>query len=205
MKAHRSLLFVIGSLIFLSGCVTSNSYHVDQNLLQQSQVFKSTQVPSFTMKLSDTFKYIGQINFSKSDTDHSYRYYSHNFINEIEEFVVAIQMITLNTGEWNVYRPWKWDLGKETHGEKPFYCGTSMYNLKLSKKEQEMYKPYKIFNGTKMTSKIWVYTPGGIMGGTRIVIRYFEQGNKTNNLSAFAKRADKNVVFKMGNKLFVAK
>ena len=148
-------------LVFLMGCVATTKYHVDQNLMDQERIFKSQQAPSFTMKLSDGLKYLGQIDYGKNDTAHSYRYFSHNFINENEKFVIAVQMISLDIGEWNVYRPWKWDLGKEIHGDKPFYCGTTMYNLRLNKKEQEMYTPYNIVNGIKYTSKVWVYTPGG--------------------------------------------
>ena len=41
--------------------------------------------------------------------------------------------------------------------------------------------------------------------GTRIIVRYFEQGDKTDDLSNFIKRADKNVIFKMGDTSFAAK
>ncbi len=71
----------------------------------------------------------------------------------------------------------------------------SLLTAPLSKKEQKIYKAYDIFNGIKTTSKAWVYTPGGIQGGTRIMIRYFEQGDKTNNMDAFIERANKRVVF----------
>jgi Short C-terminal domain len=195
--------FIITALLFLTSCVSS--YHVDQNLLNQNHLFKSTQAPSFTMEVSNDLKYLGQIDYNKNDSAHSYSYYNHNFINGRDEFIVSIQMITLDTGEWNVYRPWKWDLGKETHGDKPFYCGTSMFNLKLTKKEEEIYSAYEFFNGTKVTCKTWVYTPGGIMGGTRIIIHYAEKDNKINDMAAFIKRANERVVFKIGDKPFIAK
>ena len=207
MTTKRLTSSIIVVLVFLMGCVTTTNYYVDQNLMDQEHIFKSTQAPSFTMKLSDDLKYLGQIDYSKNNTDHSYAYLSHHFINERDEFVVFIQMITLDKGEWNFYRPWKWDSGKEIHGDKPFYCGTAMYNITLSKEEQEIYKAYDIFNGTKITVKAWVYTPGGsgIRGGTRIIITYAEKDDKTNNIDAFIKRANKRVVFKIGDKPFIAK
>ncbi len=194
-----------------------DDWEVDQNLLHQNHIFKSTQAPSFTMKLSDGLKYIGQINYSKNTPTISYQAYRHHFINENKKIAVTIEMVTMDSGtygccgdyrllEWDLGKgfhgdkPWKWDLEKEIHGDKTFFCGTSMYHLKLDKKEREMYKPYDfIVDGPKFTSKIWNYTPGtGVaMGGTRIVIRYFEQGDKTNNLNDFIKRADNRVIFKM--------
>ncbi|MBT4287339.1 MAG: SHOCT domain-containing protein [Deltaproteobacteria bacterium] len=157
------------------------------------------------MELSDTIKYLGQIDGSKNDSDHSYGFFSHYFINEKQKYGTLIQMITLTTGEWNVYRPWKWDLEKELHGDKSFDCGTNIFNLKLSKKEKEIFRPYDIFDGTKVTCKVWVYTPGGIQGGTRIIITYFEPGDKTDEMSSFVKRADNHVIFKIGDKPFIAK
>lgn len=201
---------VVSVIIFLSailvtGCVTSKSYFVDPNQVNRNFIFTSPQSPSFSIKLSEDFKYLEGVNLSKNDTGLSYTYYNHYFANEKDSFFVSIQMITLNTGEWHVYRPWKWDLGKEIHGDKPFYCGTSYYRLKMTEKEKELSREYKLYDGTLITTKVWVYTPGGISGGTRIIIRYFEKGNHTENMAAFIKRANNRLDFQIGKRQIVNK
>jgi hypothetical protein len=194
------VMFFFFSVILLSGCVASKNYQVDQNLLNQ-QVFKSSQEPSFSMKLSDDFEYLGQIDNSKSNTDHSYRHVSYHFVNEKKSFATAVHMITLDTGEWNVYRPWKLDLGEEIHGEKRFFCGANMFYLVLNEKEKNIYASSSFSDGTLVTNKVWVYTPGAYRG-TRIIVHYIEKGNKLARISDFSKKANQNIVFGIGNNPF---
>ena len=189
-------IFFLFSLILTVGCVTSGNYQVDQNLLNQ-QIFKSTQEPSFSMKLSDDFKYIGLIDNSKNNTDHSYKYVSYHFVNEKKSFATAVHMITLDTGEWNVYMPWKIDLGNEIHGDKTFSCGANMFYLVLNENEKELYASSSFSDGTLVTNKVWVYTPGGFRG-TRIIVHYIEKGNKLATITDFSKRANFNVLFGIG-------
>jgi len=197
MKNTHYLIILL--MIFLTtGCVTSSSYFVDPNKVNQNFIFASPQSPFFSMKLSKDFKYLEGVDLSKNNTDHSYSYFNHYFVNEKEPFAASIQMITLDLGEWNDYRPWQWPLEKEIHGDKTFYCGTSLYNLRLTKKEKELYQKYDIYNGTLITTKIWVYTPGGTSGDTRIIVRYFEKGDQTENMGAFIRRANNRLDFQIG-------
>ncbi len=199
MVSVRLFFFAVCALVLTAGCVAIQDYTVDPHTVNQSRVFTSGQARGFSLKLSNDFKYLGCIERSQNDTAHSYQYFVHYFAHEKGDFIAVIPMVTLDVGEWNAYSPWKWESENELHGEKTFYCGTSFQSsLSLNNFEKDLYKKYGYSPGITATVKSWVYTPGGIVGGTRIIIHYIEKENHTKDLTAFSSRANARMNFRIG-------
>lgn len=188
----KLLIIVLGLL--LTGCVAQKNFQLDDKKLTEN-IFSTTQEPKFEMETAG-LKYLGSIDESTGESALRYRAYSHFFTGK--DYIIVISMVTLNTGEWMVHKPWELQLEKEKHGKKVFDCGIEYKTITLAKNDILVVKgglPPKI--GQTYTAKIWIYSPGGITGGTRIYLNYYESGNHKNNLQGFIERADTRTKFKM--------
>lgn len=198
MLANRLIQISLVVIFLLAGCVSSQHYIVDSYFANESLIFNSQQSPTFSMKLSQVFKYLGCTDLSKNNTGHSYSKFNHYFASNKDTYFVKISMITLKLGYWNDYSPWKTELEKEVHGEKTFNCGTCINkSLDLNDGEKGMLGRYGFSTGISTTTKVWVYTPNKSINNTRIVVYYTEKGDKTNDMQAFLSRADSRTDFKM--------
>lgn len=181
-------LVVFGLLV---GCAGINPQ--PNPIMMDKGVFQSAVEPGFTLDVGGD-EYLGVLDYHKRDTDHMVDAYTYYFMNKDGGYVYVVKLISVGIGEWNQYKPWKWDRGAVMCGRE-FDTGVNLFRLVMTKVERATLPTLAPYDGNVVTSNIWVYTPGRRGGGVRIVIRYFEKGSHTDPIDEFVARAKNRVRF----------
>ncbi len=189
----KNIVLII--LVLLTGCISSD-FSVNQVKLEKEKVFVSSQIPNFELKTAG-IRYIGEtkkiVNTPKRKYIESYHY----FAGKNNTYYIRLQLSTIRFATWTEYQPWDKKTETRKFGKKYFESGLGNYNLPFTPEAIRLLKKHGINKSPVVcVSKVWVHVPPIKNKGTRITVRYFEQGaNKPGK--EFIQRADQRVKFSL--------